>query len=473
MNSIPLPSLLSLSDWICQIDEHAQRRLQLVDQVNQVLLAEVDGNPERREHRRGLADQLERWRYQHWNERIADTVQLDQALCERDHLLLDALDLHANRLRGGEERPPRASQDAIRDRESDSPVIADLHRFLDLSYPLDALASRAAERTNDHFSTSPTAEAPRPGARRILLYAPLYVSSRCVNHCTYCGFRYPLQITRSHLELDEVLSQARILKRRGFQHQLLVAGDYPSQTTTEYFAQLIDALTAEGLQISIEIAAQSTESYARLVDAGACGLTLYQETYDQSLYGGYHVRGPKASYPWRLEAPERAAEAGMARIGLGVLLGLGDPAADVMAMLRHAAYLKQRFPDMQLALSLPRIHEAPEGFEIPFPVSDGALERLYCVCRLAAADAELVLSTRESPELRRRLARLCITQMSAGSCTTPGGYQERSATVAEDFVGAQFPVSDHRSADEVASQLRRDGFDVRWSFPGQPLRTAR
>jgi 2-iminoacetate synthase len=179
------------------------------------------------------------------------------------------------------------------------------------------------------------------------------------------------------------------------------------------------------------------------------------------------VRGPKAAFHWRLESHERAAEAGIGRLGLGILLGLADPRADLAAMLRHGTYLHDRFPDCLLAFSLPRIHEAPTDFHIPHPVADDDLVRLYCALRIAFPAAELVLSTREPAELRDRLARICITQMSAGSSTVPGGYQSNDPTV-----GGQFPVADHRAPADVAQWLEEHGFEVTWSLDG-PVATPR
>jgi 2-iminoacetate synthase len=251
----------------------------------------------------------------------------------------------------------------------------------------------------------------------------------------------------------------RILRDRGFRHLLVVGGDFPSRTTTEFYAEILRVLVRDEIEPAIEIAPQSTQSYAELADAGACGLTLYQETYNQELYARYHIRGPKSSYHQRLESHDRAAEAGMQRLGLGILLGLADARDDLVAMMRHAAYLNNRFPDRTLAFSLPRIHDAPEEFEIPYPVSDEQLIRLYCALRLAFPEAELVLSTREPVELRSRLARICITQMSAGSSTAPGGYQMNG----EDL-GEQFPVIDNRSPSEVADWLEAEGFRVCWSI---------
>jgi len=217
-----------------------------------------------------------------------------------------------------------------------------------------------------------------------------------------------------------------------------------------YYGDLVRTLVALGVAPGIEIAPLDREGYAQLVAAGLWSLTLYQETYDPHRYSECHVRGPKAAYQWRLESHDRAAEAGIKRLGLGVLLGLADPRADLRAMMRHARYLADRFPDCHLAFSLPRIHEAPDDFEITHPVSDELLVRFYAVLRIAFPKAQLVLSTREPVPLRSRLARICITQMSAGSSTSPGGYQKDGPAA-----GEQFPVSDQRPPAEVARWLER------------------
>jgi 2-iminoacetate synthase len=296
----------------------------------------------------------------------------------------------------------------------------------------------------------------------MLLYAPLYLSSYCVNHCVYCGFRYPAQIERKQLSAAEAVEEARILHDRGFRHVLLVAGDYPQRMTTAYYVEIIGRLKELGIAPTVEIAPQTTGAYAEMAAAGVCGVTLYQETYNEELYGLYHPRGPKVSYDWRLEGLERAAEAGIRRLGLGVLLGLADPREDLRAMMRHARYLGRRFPECPLAFSLPRIREAPPEFETPYPVDDETFIRMYCALRVAFPKATLVLSTRERAELRGRLARICITQMSAGSCTSPGGY---TATHQPRPLGKQFPICDHRRPAEVAASLDHAGIQPVWEVP--------
>lgn len=440
-------SLEAFATWLRQTDDHAEHHLALLDRIQQ--LESLDDSNGATQERLELAGKLERWRYQYLNENGLPSSEPTKDF-------LDALDLTANQMAGRRDRPPRATRLAVLDASLESESVG---RAVDLLYsdaPNAMLEEEANALTLARFGIGSTGE--RDARQRMLLYAPLYVSSECVNHCTYCGFSYPQDIPRRHLSLDESIKQARILQSRGFASILIVGGDFPSRTTSAYYQQVARRLAEEGAEPSIEIASQSTSSYADLVAAGVCGLTLYQETYDLDRYTQYHVRGPKASYHWRLEAPDRAAEVGMERIGLGILLGLADPREDLRMMLRHARYLAQRFPDRTLAFSLPRIHEAPTDFQLPFSVSDDELVRMYAALRIAFPEAELVLSTREAPALRSRLADICITQMSAGSCTVPGGYSEGASTD-----GGQFPVSDHRSVDEVAASLDREGFHVCWS----------
>lgn len=441
------PPLRSFADRVRTTDEHASHRLPLLERAAKILAGEQDTSAE--ESLR-LAEKLERWRYQYLNERPGDLAPADQGL-------VDALDLAANQLSGRSPRPPRATRAAIHDASADTGSIAEALDLLESNTSTEALASRAAALTREHFG-QPTAGDVRK--RRMLLYAPLYLSNECVNHCLYCGFRYPLAIPRQHLTLNEALAEADVLRSRGYRRILLVAGDFPAHLTTDYFSETIAALRARQVSPSIEIAPQSTESYAQMVDAGACGLALYQETYNETLYARYHVRGPKSSYLWRLEAMDRAAEAGMPWLSFGFLLGLGNPREEIRALMRHARYIHDRFPARTLAFGLPRIHNAPNTFQVPYPVDDDLFVRLYCTLRIAFPQAELVLSTRELAPMRNRLAETCITQISAGSSTAPGGYAK-----AADSSSEQFHISDHRSVADVANWLETAGFEVAWDLP--------
>jgi len=442
------PALGPFAEWIRTTDEHAAERLQLADEVDRAMAA---GGSVDSVERRALAARLERWRYQHLARRAG-------RLGPEDRRFVDALDLAANRLAGRAPRPARSPRSAVEDTSLDA-LVAEARLCLDPRTELAAIARRAAALTHELFAAD-RGESASP-RWRMLLYAPLYLSNYCANHCVYCGFRHPNPVERKHLSVKHALREAEILIGRGFRHILLVAGDFPRLTTTEYFAEIVRDLRARGVAPAIEVAPQSTESYATLVEAGACGLTLYQETYNEELYAVYHPRGSKVAFDWRLEGQERAAEAGIERIGLGILLGLADPREDLLAMMRHARYLKARFPERTYAFSLPRIYEAPAGFRVPFPVDDETFLRMYCALRVAFPEAELVLSTRERADLRNRLAEICITQISAGSCTAPGGYEESPG---QPHAGEQFPVCDNRSPAEVAAWLDTAGFQVAWQL---------
>lgn len=433
------PALSQFVDWIRATDDHAEYHLALIESTDRLL---AEARPPRDESLK-LADRLEKWRY-HLLARWCGPGTAD------GESFLDALDLTAHRLAGQGEWAPRRARQALRHAGDDTPSMREAIDVLDDSVPQAQVIDRARQLTEQNFGG---------GRRRMLLYAPVYTSSHCINYCTYCGFRYPLKIDRRHLTQRQVLEQVGCLTISGFRHLLLVGGDFPGLTTIDYYRDILREMVQMELQVAVEIAAQSTRGYELLAAAGACGLTLYQETYDEQQYAACHPRGPKSQFAYRLEAPERAAEAGISRLGLGILLGLAEPRQELTAMLRHAAYLARRFPDGTLAFSLPRIREAPAGFQVAHAVPDELFVRLYCALRIAFPTAELVLSTRELPALRNRLAEICITQMSAGSSTTPGGYGHH-----ETCGGEQFPVCDTRPPAEMAQWLHQAGFVIDWSL---------
>ncbi len=422
-----------------------------------------------------VAAKLERWRYQHLRERQGQWQ-------ERDWNLADLLDHLARLLKGRAHLPTRSAYQAIQDERCDPPSLEKALEALDSRVLLQAVCNRAREITEEYFAVPAGEGIPGslgylgPGAgnpekafsrmlasrqRRMFMYAPLYLSSYCVNYCAYCGFRFTEPIERKHLSIAEARREAEALVAQGFRHILLVTGDFPQLVSPQYLAEVASALCELGVHLGVEVAPLDTAGYELLVEAGVRSITLYQETYDLQLYQQYHPRGPKASFIWRLEGLDRAAEAGMTRLGLGVLLGLSDPKKEVVFLLRHAHYLNQRFPDRRLAFSLPRIHQAPADFVVPYPVDDETFIRLYCCLRIAFPTAELVLSTRERAELRDRLARVCITQMSAGSSTAPGGYAQKNEAAA---LGRQFPVHDSRSPEEVFRALEKAGFKLIWQI---------
>lgn len=291
--------------------------------------------------------------------------------------------------------------------------------------------------------------------RTMQLYAPLYVSSYCINSCRYCGFNIKTDMDRARLSIEQAMADAEIIAAEGFRNILLVSGEDPFFVTTDYLGKLAERLKDKFSTISMEIYPMSQADYKKCFDAGIDGVTLYQETYNKKAYEHYHPAGPKSSYEMRLNAHDRTAGAGMRRLGLGFLLGLCDWRGETLAMAVHANYLMKKYWRSQVSFSFPRIRPAAgEDCEYEHLVSDHQLVQMMCALRLCFADAGIVLSTRESAEFRDNMMNICVTQVSAGSKTNPGGYSDQEETL------EQFSIDDDRSPAEIAEIIRQNGYEV-------------
>ena len=337
---------------------------------------------------------------------------------------------------------------------------------------LEPLSRRSQEITRQRFG------------KVIRLFAPLYLSNECINNCQYCGFSRDNPIYRVTLSVDEVLSEARALHDEGFRNLLLVAGEHPKFVSEGYLAECIRALHEETPSISLEVGPMETDEYRPLVEAGADGLVVYQETYDRKTYGEMHTAGPKRNFDWRLETAERAYEAGFRRLGIGALFGLADWRMEAICVAAHARYLLRHCWKAQVTLSLPRLRPCAGEFQPLTQMSDRELVQLVCAFRLFLPDAGLVLSTREPAKLRDGLIPLGITMISAGSHTEPGGYTgagkdnvHRTERGRIKELGAsewaltgdrptnatgQFEIADDRSPGEIADLIRRLGYEPVW-----------
>jgi 2-iminoacetate synthase len=318
------------------------------------------------------------------------------------------------------------------------------------------------------------------------LFAPLYLSNECINNCRYCGFSRDNPILRVTLSTEEVLREAEYLARAGFRQILLVAGEHPKFISRDYLARCVQALTPDFSSISIEVGPMSTDDYLPIVEAGADGLVVYQETYDRAAYGALHTAGPKRDFNWRLDCVERGYDAGFRRLGIGVLFGLSRWQEDAVALAAHVEYLLKRCWQAQITVSLPRLRPAAGGFEPEFSMTDRELAQLVCAFRITFPQVGIVLSTRERASLRDALIPLGVTLISAGSHTEPGGYTHqgtghlhqtvRGRIVAPEFqdgtdqlATGQFEISDDRSPSEIADVLRERGFEPVWKDWDQAL----
>jgi len=293
--------------------------------------------------------------------------------------------------------------------------------------------------------------------KTIQLYAPLYVSNYCLNSCLYCGFNASHNVDRTRLSVDQALAEADIIAAEGFRHILLVSGRDPDFVTTDYLAVLAGKLKEKFSSISVEIYPMDTCDYQKLFNAGIDGVTLYQETYDRKTYAFCHPAGPKSDYDYRLDSLGRAASAGMRRVGVGVLLGLADWRLDTLGLAEHAQFLIKNHWRCRVSISFPRLCPAPNvDGRFTNLISDKNLVQMMLALRLCFADAGIVLSTRERGSLRDRLIKLCVTQISAGSKTSPGGYSGRYHST------QQFQIDDSRCAAEIAKMIKEAGSEPVW-----------
>jgi 2-iminoacetate synthase len=315
--------------------------------------------------------------------------------------------------------------------------------------------------------------------RTMRLFAPLYLSNECINNCHYCGFSRDNPILRVTLDLDEVVAEGQHLARQGFRQILLVAGEHPKFVSRDYLAKCVRALAPDFSSISIEVGPMETKDYVPVVEAGAEGLVVYQETYNRDVYAEMHTAGPKRDFNFRLDCIERGYAAGFRRLGIGALIGLSRWQDEVVALAAHLEYLFKHCWQAQITVSLPRLRPAAGGFRPLFSMTDRELAQLVCALRITFPQLGIVLSTRERASLRDSLALLGVTMMSAGSHTEPGGYTRqgsqhlhrtvRGRIVAAEFqdgadqlATGQFEISDERSPAEIAAVLCRHGLEPVW-----------
>jgi 2-iminoacetate synthase len=287
------------------------------------------------------------------------------------------------------------------------------------------------------------------------LYAPLYLSNACANVCTYCGFSAHNRIRRKVLTDPEILAEARVLRSHGFGSVLLVTGE-TGRVGLGYLSNSLRLLRPHFAGLWMEVQPLSEGDYAALAGEGLSTVLVYQETYDPAAYARHHLSGPKADMAFRLETPDRLGRAGLKRIGLGALFGLSDWRADAWFTGLHLRHVETTYWRSRTSVSFPRLRPH-EGAEIPVtPFGERDLVQAACAFRLLSPEAELSLSTRESPRFRDRAVRLGFTSMSAGSRTNPGGYSIEPESL------EQFAVDDSRSPAQMAAFLRSQGYEPVW-----------
>lgn len=300
--------------------------------------------------------------------------------------------------------------------------------------------------------------------KRLVVFAPLYVSNYCVNNCTYCGYKHCNdELKRKKLNKEQLIEEVKVLESLGHKRIALEAGEDPVNAPLDYILDCIKSIYSIKFdngsirRINVNIAATTVENYKRLKDAEIGTYILFQETYHKPTYERLHVSGPKHNYNYHTTAMHRAREAGIDDIGMGVLYGLYDYKYETLAMLMHAMDLEETTGVGPHTLSVPRIRPA-ENVSLenyPYLVDDEDFKKIVAILRLAVPYAGLILSTREEPGLRDEIIALGVSQVSTGSCTGVGGYSESYVDPEEK---PQFEVGDHRSPVEMIESLMEAGY---------------
>ncbi len=300
--------------------------------------------------------------------------------------------------------------------------------------------------------------------RRLVLFAPLYISNLCSNECLYCAFRARnKEVKRRALTQPEIYKEVEELVKQGHKRVLLVAGESYPKEGFSYVLKSIETIytvkvgPGEVRRVNVNVAPLTLEEFKQLKAAKIGTYQLFQETYHRQTYKGVHLGGKKADYDWRVSAMDRAMEAGIDDVGIGVLFGLCDWRYELLALMQHIHHLEAKFGVGPHTISVPRLEPAT-GSDMashpPKPVEDIEFRKIVAILRLAVPYTGIIMSTRENPNMRRETFALGVSQISAGSRTNPGGYVEGKDVLDE----AQFSLGDHRGLDEVIRDITELGY---------------
>ena len=298
--------------------------------------------------------------------------------------------------------------------------------------------------------------------KRVVVFAPLYVSDYCVNNCVYCGYKRDNKFNRRRLTMDEVAQEVKILEQMGHKRLALELGEDPVNAPIDYVLECLDTIyktqnnNGEIRRVNVNIAATTVENYKLLKEKGIGTYILFQETYHKPTYDKMHPKSLKGDYNYHLTAFDRTMEAGIDDVGAGVLFGLADPRFEVLGLMMHNAHLEEKFGVGFHTISVPRLQPA-NGVSLenyPHLLDDKMFKKIVAILRIAVPFTGLILSTRETPEMRKELLKYGVSQISAGSSTGVGGYKERE----EGKEVKQFKTNDERSPIEILKELLSDGY---------------
>lgn len=326
----------------------------------------------------------------------------------------------------------------------------DINDFMALISPaaapyIERMAALSRHYTRERFGNT------------ISMYIPMYITNSCTNSCVYCGFNRHNKFPRVILTQEQIADECKAIRRLGpFENLLLVTGENPHAAGTDYLEKALRTCRPYFNNLTMEVMPLSAEDYERLTHSGLNGVVCFQETYHRENYKKYHPAGMKSNFEWRVNGFDRMGQAGVHKIGMGVLIGLEDWRTDVTMMALHLKYLRKHYWRTRYSVNFPRMRPAEGGFQPNVVMSDRELTQLIFAFRIFDHDVDISVSTRERPEFRDNILTLGATSLSAGSKTDPGGYHTYPQSL------EQFEVSDDRSPAEVAEAIHAHGYEAVW-----------
>ena len=281
--------------------------------------------------------------------------------------------------------------------------------------------------------------------KTISMFVPLYITNSCTNFCIYCGFNHNNPMSRIILTEEEIVNEYKAIKKLApFENLLLVTGENPAKAGVPYIERALQLAKPYFSNLQIEVMPLKAEEYER------------QETYNKANYNIYHPKGMKSKFDWRVNAFDRMGQAGVHKIGMGVLIGLEDWRTDITMMAYHLRYLQKHYWKTKYSVNFPRMRPSEGHFQPNVVMSDRELAQVTFAMRIFDHDVDISYSTRESAQFRNNMATLGVTTMSAESKTEPGGYFTYPQSL------EQFHVSDERTAVQVERDLKALGREPVW-----------
>ena len=314
---------------------------------------------------------------------------------------------------------------------------------------LEQMAQKARLETRKHFGNT------------VYIFTPLYIANYCENYCVYCGFNCYNDIRRIQLNAEQIEREMKIIADSGIEEVLLLTGESPKMSNLEYIGEACKLARKYFRNVGLEVYPMNVEDYRYLHECGADYVTVFQESYDRTVYEQLHLLGRKRIWPYRFEAQERALMGGMRGVGFSALLGLAEFRHDAFATGLHAYLLQRKYPHAEISLSCPRLRPIVNNETInPLDVHETKLCQVLCAYRIFLPFAGIVVSSRETARFRNGIVKIAATKVSAGVSTGIGDHEEKYHGTSEnaDAEGdEQFEIADARSLQQMYAELEEGG----------------